>query len=265
MNKVTLRTLLFFISAYLLIVVSVYFFQEKLIFHQSKLDSNYKFQFQNKFDEINIKVSNNETLNALLFYAEKPKGVIYFLHGNSGDLSGWGDVAPYFLDNNYDIFIIDYPGFGKSTGGIRNEKQLLADLQIGYDYLMKKYSEDKIVILGYSIGTGPSAYLASINHPKTLILVSPYYSFKKLAKTKAPFIPSFVLKYPLETNKFLKNVTAPIYIFHGNKDGAISIENSRSLIKDLKQLPISFTEIDDVGHNGILKNYYLQQKIDSIL
>ena len=160
MNKVILRTILFFASAYVLIVVSVYFYQEKLIFDQSKLDQNYTFQFQNKFDEINLKTSNNETLNGLIFYAEKPKGVIYFLHGNSRDLSGWGDVAPYFLDNNYDIFMIDYPGFGKSTGEINNEKQFLADIQIGYDYLKKKYNENQIVILGYSIGTGPSAYLA---------------------------------------------------------------------------------------------------------
>ena len=265
MNKVILRTILFFASAYVLIVVSVYFYQEKLIFDQSKLDQNYTFQFQNKFDEINLKTSNNETLNGLIFYAEKPKGVIYFLHGNSGDLSGWGDVAPYFLDNNYDIFMIDYPGFGKSTGEINNEKQFLADIQIGYDYLKKKYNENQIVILGYSIGTGPSAYLASKNHPKTLILVSPYYSFKSLSKTKVPFIPSFILKYPLETNKFLENVTAPTYIFHGKKDGVISIENSRKLIKELNKQTISLTEIQDIGHNGILKNYYLQQKLDSIL
>ena len=62
MNKVILRTILFFASAYVLIVVSVYFYQEKLIFDQSKLDQNYTFQFQNKFDEINLKTSNNETL-----------------------------------------------------------------------------------------------------------------------------------------------------------------------------------------------------------
>ncbi len=60
----------------------------------------------------------------MFFYGEKPKGVIYFLHENSGDLSSWGDVAPHFLDNNYDVFMIDYPGFGKSTGKIRNEIQL---------------------------------------------------------------------------------------------------------------------------------------------
>ena len=105
MNKIILRTILFFVTAYLIVVISVYFFQEKLIFHQSKLEQNYVFDFETKFDEINLKTTDNETLNGLLFYAEKPKGVIYFLHGNSGDLSGWGDVAPYFLDNNYDIFI----------------------------------------------------------------------------------------------------------------------------------------------------------------
>lgn len=201
----------------------------------------------------------------MLFYAEKPKGVIYFLHGNSGDLSSWGDVAPHFLDNNYDVFMIDYPGFGKSTGKIRNEIQLLADIQIGYDYLKKKYSENKMVILGYSIGTGPSAYLASVNHPKSLILVSPYYSFKELSQTKVPFIPSFVLKYPLETNKFLKKTSTPTHIFHGNADAVIPIENSRRLIKELNKPSISFTAIKGIGHHGILKNYYLQKKLDSIL
>ena len=265
MNKIILRALLFITTSYVIIIACIYFFQEEIIFKQSKLPKNYTFQFNHKFEEVNLTSSTKDTINGLLFSAENSKGVIYFLHGNSGDLSGWGDVAPYFLDNNYDIFMIDYPGFGKSSGEINSEKQLLTDLQSGYDYLKKKYDENKIVMLGYSIGTGPSAYLSSVNHPKALILASPYYSFKNLAKTKMPFVPSFVLKYPLETNKFLQDISVPIYIFHGSKDGVISVENSRKLVNDLNKSNINYTEINDVGHNGILKNYYLQQKMDSIL
>jgi uncharacterized protein len=129
----------------------------------------------------------------------------------------WGEVAKTYTDLNYDVYMLDYRGYGKSEGMITNEELLYQDLQTVYDELKSKYDESKIVVLGYSIGTGLAAKIASVNNPKLLILQAPYYSLTDLMKHTFPIIPTFILKYKFETNKFLTDCKMPVIIFHGNR------------------------------------------------
>ena len=69
--------------------------------------------------------------------------------------------------------MLDYRGYGKSEGAIHGQTQFHEDIQIAYDEIKKRYKESNIVVLGYSVGTGPAAYLASTNHPR-------YWSYKLL-------------------------------------------------------------------------------------
>ncbi len=111
-------------TAFLLVVIIfllLFFFQEKLIFFPEKLDKNFKFNFPSKFDEINIKTGDNKLLNGLLFKADNPKGLIFYLHGNAGSLNSWGEVAKTYVNLHYDVFILDYRGYGKSEGSISSQ------------------------------------------------------------------------------------------------------------------------------------------------
>ena len=266
MKKVFKFSLLFLLTSYILFLVGLILFQEKLIFNPTKLPQDYTFNFKENFEKINILTEEDDTINSLYFYSKESKGVVYFLHGNSGNLSGWGDVAPYFTKMNYDVFMIDYRGFGKSTGKIFSEKQFLNDAQIGYDFLKTWHPEKNISILGYSIGTGPAAYLTANNQPRNLVLVSPYYSFEALAQEKIPYIlPAFILKYPLKTNEFLKESKTPITIFHGEEDRLIPIHHAKKLTDELKNKKFNYYPIEGLGHHGILKNYVFLDKMDSIL
>src|SRR5687768_11655977 len=161
---------------YILVCALLFFFQERLIFFPEKLDKNYRFSFNQKFEEINIKTRDQKLLHGLLFKSDNSKGLVFYLHGNAGSLRSWGEVAKIYTDLNYDVFIIDYRGFGKSEGSISSEAQLYQDLQIAYDVMKSKYGEDKIVVLGYSVGTGLATKIASTNKPKILILQAPYYN-----------------------------------------------------------------------------------------
>ena len=192
MKKLLLRSFKTLIVIYILLCGLLYFAQEKLIFFPEKLEKSYQFQFEGDFEELNIKTANGNLLNGLLFKAEDSKGLIFYLHGNAGSLKSWGSVAKTFTDLQYDIFILDYPGFGKSDGKINNQKQLYADIQSVYAELTKNYQEETIVVLGYSIGTGIAAKLASINKPKLLILQAPYYSLTDMMKVSFPIVPTFL-------------------------------------------------------------------------
>lgn len=245
-------------------VIVLYKYQEKFIFLPDKLDSAFKFEFDAKFEEKFIKTSDNEVLHGLLFKCENSRGVVFYLHGNQGAMNSWGFLYNVYLERQYDLFILDYRGYGKSSGRITNENQLLSDSEAAYRYLAGIYPEDKIVVIGHSLGTCPAAYIASKHKPGLLILLSPYYSFKKLVNFKYPAIPDFLIRYNLPTYQYIKDVNCPVAIFHGRQDNLIPPGMALSL-KDLAKLTDKAFILDNLGHNGMNQNADFLQQLDSLL
>ena len=174
-----------FVILYVSICVLFYFNQEKLSFSPDKLTADYTFDFPGNFEEVSLKTEDGITLNNLLFKADSSKGIILYLHGKATSLERYGKYAGFYTDLGYDIFMTDYRGYGKSEGSISSENQLHQDNQMLYDELKKTYSEDKIIIVGYSLGTSFATKLASENSPKFLILQAPLYSGEEQAKQMA--------------------------------------------------------------------------------
>ncbi|WP_159517173.1 alpha/beta hydrolase [Sunxiuqinia indica] len=264
MKKVLINALKVVLALYVLVCGFLYIAQERLIFFPQKLEKTYQFQFRQKYEEKNIETADGTILNGLLFKADSTKGLIFYLHGNAGSLKSWGGVAKTYTDLNYDIFIIDYRGYGKSEGKINGQEQLFEDVQEVYSELTKQYTEDKIIVLGYSIGTGLASKIASTNNPRLLILQAPYYSLTDLMKHTYPIIPGFLLKYKLETNKYLKDCQMPVVIFHGNQDRVIYYGSSLKLKQEFKESDTLIT-LNGQGHNGMTDNEIYKSEIRRIL
>ena len=264
MKKAFFRIFLFFVGLYVLVVYYVYASQEDFIFFPTKLSKNYKFEYNQKFEEVNLKAKDGNTINGLFFPAENPKGVVYFLHGNADNLSSWGNVSELYLSLNYSVFLIDYRGFGKSQGHIESEKQIIDDAQLGYNFLKKRFAENQIIVMGYSIGTGVASALSSRNHPKSLMLLAPYYSLKYEMETRYSILPTFILKYNFENFKNIKKTKCSVYIFHGKEDHLLSYSKSLQLKKYFKKGDV-FIPIPNQGHNFINDNPDFQEKISLIL
>lgn len=263
--KLLLKILIFiFGSLYLISISLLYFNQESLFFHANKLEQKHQFTFLEKHQEVTIKTPDNIKLHGLLFQTEKPKGLIFYLHGNAGTVETWGNIASNYTNLGYDIFILDYRGFGKSEGEISSEAQLFSDISSAYNQLKKQYKEENIIITGYSIGSGMAAYLASINNPKALVLQAPYYCLEDLATDKFPIVPTFVIKYKIPTFKFIKKVKSPIYIFHGTVDYVIPYENSLKLKTILKSNDKLFS-LENQDHLGINENEDFLFQLNEIL
>jgi alpha-beta hydrolase superfamily lysophospholipase len=263
-TKVILNTFKLLLIFYVLICVLLYFFQEKLIFFPDKLNRNYRFLFSRPFEEMGIRTNDGQLLNALLFTSEKSRGLVFYLHGNAGALHTWGEVAKRYTSLNYDVFILDYRGFGKSEGSIKNQGQFFEDIQTAYNEMKKRYSEDSIIVLGYSIGTGPAAQLASLNQPKLLILQAPYFSMTDLMSHSYPLLPTFLLKYKFKTNGYIKECKMPVIIFHGDQDEVIYYGSSLKLKETLKATDTLIT-LHGQGHNGITDNEQYIHALSKIL
>lgn len=264
--KILLSILSVLLGLYLLICLLAYFFQEKLIFFPQVLVKDFRFRFAGEFEERFVEMKDGKKLHALLFRAENTKGVIFYLHGNAGSLEGWGGVAETFTDLNYDVLISDYRGYGKSEGLVKSEAQLHRDTQSLYDFLKNNYSENRILVLGHSIGSGMAAKVASENTPKLLILQAPFYSVPDLAQNTTPLqiFPTFLFKYKFRTGKFLKKVNAPVVILHGDKDEIIYYGSSLKLKQEFKPGDTLIT-LNGFGHNNFLGSDRYRKEIEQVL
>ena len=252
MRKI-IRAVKILLGGYLLIVIMLYFFQEKLIFLPTTLPQNYSFSFSHPFKELFLKASDGAVLNGLHFALEKPKGTILYFHGNAGDLSRWGNIVTYFVDHGFDVIVMDYRTYGKSSGKLSQEA-LFSDAELFYQYALNNYQEQDIILYGRSLGTGIATKLASTNQPRQLILESPYYSLQDLAQRRFPFLPvKWLLKYQLFTNEYIQKVRCPVSIFHGTEDTVVPYESGERLFNSLNIKQKQFIAIPNGGHNDLVE------------
>jgi len=246
-----LNIVLIVLVAYVVISIALYYLQDYLLFKPEKLPEDFQFHYENqKTQEYNLETRDGATLHGLRFRVKEPKGVVLYLKGNSKSIKGWGKFAVDFTRHGYDVFMLDYRGFGKSTGK-RSQKAIKRDLQVVYNKIKERVSEDKIILYGRSLGSGFAAKLASMNNPKMLILDAPYYSLTKVTARYMPFMPlSILIKYPLPTHKWLKYVQCPIHIIHGTNDKLIPYKTSVKLSQIKPKLTRLYTVIGG-GHKDL--------------
>ncbi|TAG86247.1 MAG: alpha/beta hydrolase, partial [Bacteroidetes bacterium] len=244
----------------------LYIFQERIFFLPQYLEDDYIFRYSDSFEEIYIENNNkDDKLHALWFKNKQKKSekVILYFHGNGGSLDSWGSISNNFTKLGYDILMIDYRTYGKSRGKL-SEKKLFNDAKLSFQFLKNHYQEQNMTIYGRSIGTGIATYLASETKPKRLILETPYYNFHSLVTHHAPILPAFLLlRYSFSSNKYLKKVSCPVYIFHGTEDKTIPYKFGKQLANAIPAQ--NFITIEYGNHNNLSSYPYYQQKLKEIL
>ncbi|MBT8310189.1 MAG: alpha/beta fold hydrolase [Flavobacteriaceae bacterium] len=258
--------LLIVLTIYLGLSIALYYLQDYLLFKPEKLPKDFQFHYENQdIEEHNLETRDGATINGVLF---KPKGesqgIVLYLKGNSKSIKGWGKFAVDFTRHNYTVLMLDYRGFGKSTGR-RSQKAIKRDLQVVYNKIKERTAEERIILYGRSLGSGFAAKLASMNDPRMLILDAPYYSLTKVTARYAPFMPlSLLIKYPLPTYKWLKYVKCPIHIIHGTNDNLIPFKTSVKLSKINPKLTRLYPVIDG-GHKDLNNFESYHKMLEEIL
>jgi len=259
------RIILLIFGLYILLLVGFYLFQEKVIFRPKKLAKNYIYSFDKAFEEVNLTTDDNSVINALHFKVKNPKGIILYYHGNKGNLNRWGPMVSPLTDYGYDIFIMDYRGYGKSNGK-RNEKNLYRDAQLCYNHVNQFFKEENIIIYGRSLGGTFATYVASKNNPKQLILEAPFYNLTDLSKRKFSFLPyKYLLKFQFNSNKFIVNIKCPITFLHGDKERLIPLKSGQKLFETLKKGHAKFVVINNGTHHNLMMSDLYKEKIATLL
>ena len=265
LHVVITSSLVLGLTAYVAAMTCFYFKQEGLLFKPVPLAASQPLQGLTTqgegVSEFTVEVPGAK-LSGLQLKLPNPKGVVFFLHGNRGTLDEWFINTQIYRRNNMDLVMVDYRGFGKSTGQIESEAQLRGDVRAAWNQIAPQYVGKKRVVYGRSLGSGLAAGLsadleAEKMPPDMTVLVSPYSSMSTLTAQIYPYVPQAVLRYPLRTDQLLPKIKSPLLLIHGDRDTFIPPSHSQSLkaLSPQAQLLI----VNGAAHSDIHKfDAYLQ-------
>jgi hypothetical protein len=238
------------VALYVAVLALLYVLQERLIFAPSPLAPDHVFSFATPHEETVLDVDGSR-LNGVVFRAPRPRGLILYFHGNAGNMTGWGQVAEALVARTgFDVWMTDYPGYGKSEGRISSEAQLNAMARAFMSAAAARAGgAGKVVVYGRSLGSGPAVRLAVETAPAALVLETPFLSLASMAAAQYPFVPSILLKYPMRSDLDLPKVAAPTLVLHGDRDRVIPFAQGRALAA--LRPGITFVAIPGAGHNDL--------------
>ena len=233
----------------------LWFRQERLLFEPVPLPQDQVLTTEADIHEGWIDVPGARLSTAHL-KLPNPRGVVFFLHGNSGNLLDCVTELEAFREVNFDVVMFDYRGYGKSSGCIESEEQLRSDVRTVWAAFASQYEGKRVVISGQSLGTalaaGLAAELCEAGQPPALTyLVSPYSSMSELADELYPWVPRQVLRYPLHTAKHAARLSSKLILIHGDKDELIGIHHSHALRTAAPTA--QFLCVEGAGHGDVHK------------
>lgn len=233
---------------YAAVLALLWFGQERLLFQPTPLPPTLPLANAPDVHERVVPV-DGASLSVLELRLPDPKGVVFFLHGNAGNLQSWFVNAEFYRRANFDLVMLDYRGYGKSSGRIASEAQLHADVRAVWDTVAPRYAGRRVVVYGRSLGTALAATLAAELQPDLTMLVSPYRSMVALAQEHYPWVPAALLRYPLRTDERIAAVRSPVLLLHGERDTLIPPAHAEALKAIAPRATLRI--VPEAGHNDL--------------
>jgi uncharacterized protein len=179
--------------------------------------------------------------------------VILYFHGNGDFLAGFFGRFRDLIADGAGVVALSYRGYAGSSGQ-PSERGLLQDAAAAYAFTTARYGGDKIVVWGFSLGTGVAVALAAEQRIGKLILEAPYTSTVDVAASIFWFMPvRLLMRDQFRSDERIARVKVPLLIMQGANDPAIPIVLGQRLFT-LAHEPKQFVRFPEGGHND-LNNY----------
>ena len=233
----------------LAVAVSSYF-EDKFVYFPSKDLLETPTNYGLKYEQVNLISADGTKIMAWsILHNDKAPWLIY-LHGNGENISRYLTLTTKLYELGINIFMLEYRGYGKNEGK-PSELGLYQDAESAYQYVLEKAtSANKIILYGYSLGSGVAVELATRQKISALILEAPYKSVPDVAKDIYRIVPYRLMKNLYASKDKISQVNVPLLIIHSSDDRAIPFSHGKALF-DLAHGPKTFVEIQG-GHTAML-------------
>lgn len=245
--------------AYIVFAIGIFFVQPNLVYYPE-----YKRDITGTPDDVGIAyetvelaTDDGETLHSWFVPAPDATATVLFFHGNAGNLSHRMGYLSMFYRLGYNTFIIDYRGYGQSSG-VPSESGTYRDAQAAWQYVTvkKEIPASRIVLFGESLGGSVAAWLATRREPGLLVLASAFTSVPDMGTKLYPFLPVRLLsRFEYNTIEYLRDVTCPVFVAHSPQDEIVPFTQGQALYEAAPG-PKQFLELQGGHNNGFI---YMQE------
>ena len=182
--------------------------------------------------------------------ARPGRPVVLYFHGNGDYLAGFFGRFRALIADGTGIVAVSYRGYAGSSGR-PSEPGLLQDAAAAYAFTAARYSADKIVAWGFSLGTGVAVALAAERPVGKLILEAPYTSVVDVAAAAFWFAPvRLLMQDQFRSDQRIARIRVPLLVMHGALDPAIPVAFGERLFA-LANEPKRFVRLARGGHNDL--------------
>jgi len=166
--------------------------------------------------------------------AKAPVPTILFAHGNGERIDFWPEAFSPFLELGMGVFLVEYPGYGRSAG-VPSQETVTETFVNAYDGLVRRkdVDSDRIVFVGRSLGGGAVCALAAQRPAKALILMSTFTRIRAFAPRY--LLPPVLVRDPFDNLSVVRKFDGPVLVIHGDHDETIGYRHGVSLFKNAKK------------------------------
>ncbi|AOY89965.1 alpha/beta hydrolase [Marinobacter salinus] len=235
------------------------------------------------YEDVYLNTADGETLHGWWLPAETtqspPRGTVYFLHGNAQNISSHILNVAWLPAEGYNVFAIDYRGYGNSTGA-PDIGGALHDTESGLRWLVNQpdVQGDPVFLLGQSLGGALGVALASewVQREETpelsgVVLDGTFSGFRGIAREK---LGNFWLTWPLQiplswtipedyegVNRIAAISPVPVLVIHSARDGIIPFHHGKALYEAAEE-PKEFLQTDTPHAATFVIPAYKQMVLD---
>jgi fermentation-respiration switch protein FrsA (DUF1100 family) len=254
MKKVTLIVLAVLAGIYLLVCAAVYTFQKRIIFLPGR--SNDPPPGDLNIREVYFPTADGQILHAWWMPVDSSKYTVLFFHGNAGCVARGEERMRFFRELGYSTLMIDYRGYGKSTGSIEKETDIYEDGKSALKFVADslKIPDDRLIVWGWSLGGAVATEVSQQRPLAGLVLEGTFFSMDEIAARSYPIFPTrWLLRFHFRSGEKIANMRCPVFFIHSKEDLTIPYGQGKRLFDAAKERK-SFLDISGSHNHGYYEN-----------
>jgi len=198
---------------------------------------------------LNLSLQSGKGDSISAYYRAPADGwpVLLWSHGNAEDLGSASQFMDRFAEVGFGVMAYDYPGYGLSDGE-PSEDGCYQAANLVYDHLTGALGHDssEVVLVGQSLGSGPSCWLAERVEHRSVVLISPFLSIYRIV-TRVPLFPGD----RFSNVDAIENMYQPLLIIHGKQDAVVPFWHGERLYQLSHAREKQLIALEEAGHNSL--------------
>jgi len=246
-----LRLALILLGSYVGLAAVLMLLENSLVYFPTPAAAHWQSPPSADIRDVTFQTAANDTIHGWWLPSPGSSGALLYLHGNAGNLSHRGETVVQLRKHlGLSVLIIDYPGFGKSTGA-PSEEGCYQSADAAYAWLVEdaKVAPEEVVLFGKSLGGGVATHLACCKDHRALALIKTYTSLPDVGRRIYPFLPvRLLMRNRFDSLSRMADCRRPVFVAHGTADEVIPFALGEQLYEAAHE-PKQFLSMPNHRHN----------------